>query len=518
MKKKLFLRLCLTMAVVLSTYSCRQDLLPEQETYNNSSAFQLISKRISLEEAKHKANLVSKIKQVETNLYTDSKNNLQGKTVNFGNGISIDTDDVIYLEKGPDFHSYTFRIDHENAPVNAPVENLVISSRPDGTWKEVLVTYYLTPQERQNMLSGGAVDFTGKITHEILQNGTYSSAIMQQDVMNCHMEISTYYTRCGESDDHHQGELTGTAGPCRSDTPSVLVVSLVKKCTMALPADTGLGENGEGGGSGPGGLGSNPPDETTTAPNLPNLANNPCRKTNASINAANNVLKNPNVQSQMDAVLKGKTQAPNEWGVAIGQASNGYEVTNAVEGIPGQNQVSSPVSQLTTPFIGDGHSHKGARGNPSGGDLYEMIKATLDHPGLTYRFVYGHNGGVPEVYALVINNVALAQDFLTQYPENENCNNTNNDHSIKEGSPVGKEFYKAKNHYSEGRVEDTSGENYEERTVGMAYILEKFNVGISIAKVDANGNLKKINASVEKITISNSGGAVKEGVKVSKCP
>ncbi len=253
---------------LLSLNSCRQDI-PEQETYNNSGAFQLTSKRISLEEAKHKANLVPKIKQVETNLYNDSKNNLQGKTVNFGNGISIDTDDVIYLEKGPDFHSYTFRIDHENAPANAPIENLVISSRPDGTWKEVLVTYYLTPLERQNLLSGGTVDFTGKVTHEILQNGTYSSAIMQQDVMNCHMEISTYYTRCGESDDHHQGELTGTAGPCRSETPSVLVVSLVKKCTVALPVDTGLGENGEGGGSGPGGLGSNPPDETTTAPNLP---------------------------------------------------------------------------------------------------------------------------------------------------------------------------------------------------------------------------------------------------------
>ncbi|AYN00266.1 hypothetical protein EAG08_07965 [Chryseobacterium sp. 3008163] len=266
---------------LFSLNSCRQDILPDQETYNNSGAFQLTSKRISLDEAKHKANLVSKIKQVETNLYTDSKNNLQGKTVNFGNGISIDTDDVIYLEKGPDFHSYTFRIDHENAPANAPVENLVISSRPDGTWKEALVTYYLTPLERQNMLSGGAVDFTGKITHEILQNGTYSSAIMQQDVMNCHMEISTYYTRCGQSDDHHNGELTGTEGPCRSETPSVLVVSLVKKCTMALPADTGLGENGEGGGSGPGGLGSNPPDETTTAPNLPagpNRNNDPCKQ------------------------------------------------------------------------------------------------------------------------------------------------------------------------------------------------------------------------------------------------
>jgi hypothetical protein len=270
MKKNLFLRLCLIVIAMLSLNSCRQDILHEQETYNNTSAFQLTSQRISLNEAQHKTNLIPKIKQVETNLYTESKNNLQGKTVNFRNGISIDTDDVIYLEKGSDFHSYTFRINHENAPYNAPIENLVISSRPDGTWKEVLVTYYLTAQERQNLLSGGTVDFTGKVTHEILQNGTYSSAIMQQDVMNCYLEVSTYYTRCGGKDDHHNGELpVAQGGPCETTTPSVLVVSLVRKCTMALPVDTGLGENGEGGGSGPGGLGSNPPDETTTAPNLP---------------------------------------------------------------------------------------------------------------------------------------------------------------------------------------------------------------------------------------------------------
>lgn len=222
--KRNFLRLCLMLGL-LSLNSCRQDILNEHESYNNTSAFQLTSKRISLNETKHKSNLIPKIEQVETNLYAESKKNLQGKTVNFGNGISIDTDDVIYLEKGPDFHSYTFRINHENAPENAPIENLVISSRPDGTWKEVLVTYYLTAQERQNLLSGGAVDFTGKVTHEILQNGTYSSAIMQQDVMTCYLEVNTYYTRCGESDDHHNGELTGTAGPCRSETPSVLVVS-----------------------------------------------------------------------------------------------------------------------------------------------------------------------------------------------------------------------------------------------------------------------------------------------------
>jgi hypothetical protein len=61
--KRNFLRLCLMLGL-LSLNSCRQDILPEHETYNNASAFQLISKRISLNESKHKGKLVSKIEQV----------------------------------------------------------------------------------------------------------------------------------------------------------------------------------------------------------------------------------------------------------------------------------------------------------------------------------------------------------------------------------------------------------------------------------------------------------------------
>lgn len=502
------------MIALLSFHSCRQDLLPEKETYNNSGAFQLTSKRISLDEAKHKANLVPKINQVETNLYTESKNNLQGKTVNFGNGISIDTDDVIYLEKGTDFHSYTFRIDHENAPVDAPIENLVISSRPDGTWKEVLVTYYLTPLERQNMLSGGAVDFNGKVTHEILQNGTYSSAIIQQDVMNCHMEISTYYTRCGESDDHHHGELTGTAGPCRSDTPSVLVVSLVKKCSMALPADTGLGENGEGGGSGPGGLGSNPPDETTTAPNLPNLANNPCRKTNASINAANNILKNPDVQSQMDAVLKGKADLPNEWGVAVGYdfATSQYITNGPVEGTPTNTPI--PSGALGGKYIADGHSHAKGRGSPSAADLYGIMELSqISYMNFRQRYVYGIKNGIPEVYALVVADKDLAAAFLTSFTKSANYDDTTK--WFKRGTTLYDEANNIKSLYEQGNIANTTGENHDYYALALAYILDQHNAGISLAKVDANGDLKKVNVSVEP-TITN--GFPDEKIAVSKCP
>jgi len=66
------------------------------------------------------------------------KSSAFGKIVNYGNGVSIDTDDVIYIENGIGFYSYTFNIKHDNAPTDAPLENLVLSSLPDGTYKELL--------------------------------------------------------------------------------------------------------------------------------------------------------------------------------------------------------------------------------------------------------------------------------------------------------------------------------------------------------------------------------------------
>lgn len=247
-----------------------------------------------------------------------------------------------------------------------------------------------------------------------------------------------------------------------------------------------------------------------------NTTQDPCKKAESSMTSANTILKNSEVKQKMDVALKGKVQASNEWSVAIGQKPNGqYEVTPPVEQSASNGTI--PTSQLTSPYIGDGHSHAGNRGNPSGGDLYHMITSLADNPALKYRFVYGNSDeGTAETYALVINNASLAQQFLSQYPKDENYDPEN--HSIKVKSRLGVEFYKANIYYQSGAADNISGENYDSRAVAMAYILDKFSAGISVAKADANGNLKKINADVAQITIPYSGGKVKEGIKVSKCP
>ena len=133
----------------LMLQSCRNDYLNEQhEAYNNSSAFKLTSKTISLQESKHYDKLSTELQKAEQTFKT-FKTNIFGKVVNYGNGVSIDTDNVIYIENGPGFHTYTFRINRENAPADAPVENLLLTPLPDGTYREFLVTYNFTQQEKQ---------------------------------------------------------------------------------------------------------------------------------------------------------------------------------------------------------------------------------------------------------------------------------------------------------------------------------------------------------------------------------
>jgi hypothetical protein len=241
MNKNLFLRLYLIMIALLSFQSCRQDILPEQETYNNSSAFQLTSKRISLNESKHKGKLVSEIKQAEDKLKTFSHTNALGKIVNYGNGVSIDTESVIYIENGPNYHTYTFHITKANAPSDAPIENLVLTPLPDGTYKELLVTYNLTPAEKLQAENGIPINTHGKAQITELAKGTYNNGNLQGKTITgvtCGWTEEVQFTVCDGGDHHSNGEATDEmGGPCHADNPSLPYLVAVYKCNWIYGTD-----------------------------------------------------------------------------------------------------------------------------------------------------------------------------------------------------------------------------------------------------------------------------------------
>ncbi|MEC3877052.1 hypothetical protein [Chryseobacterium salviniae] len=155
----------------------------------NSSKFQLTSKRISLNESKHKVKLLPELEKAKRGF---EAKNIAGKVVQYGDGISIDTEDVVYIEYGP-YHTYTFKINRDNAPADAPVENLILSLEPDGTYKELVKTYNLTQNDWLELSLGNGIDLTGKTTTVEVAKGTYHQALAKGSGYGFYYEIQQVY-------------------------------------------------------------------------------------------------------------------------------------------------------------------------------------------------------------------------------------------------------------------------------------------------------------------------------------
>ncbi|WP_431609135.1 hypothetical protein [Chryseobacterium sp. 'Rf worker isolate 10'] len=280
MKNKFISRLLSSVAIMVLLYSCRNELSPEQETYSNSSQFRPTSKTIRLEESKHKLVLKNELQKAQENL-TEITTNTSGKSVDYANGVSIDTDNVTYIEVGPTFHTYTFNLVRENAPENAPLENLVLSSLPDGTYKELLVTYNFTPQEKKDLLAGKGVKTKGKATAMELAKGTYGGGVFNSmgTVESCSYQTVDMYFACytGEHDADNESEWGGCKWKSEGGYPAQHITTVALVCT----ATTALGDDGSPGGGELGpttGLGSGPNEGTPTTPTFVHPKYTPCGK------------------------------------------------------------------------------------------------------------------------------------------------------------------------------------------------------------------------------------------------
>ncbi|WP_288435828.1 hypothetical protein [uncultured Chryseobacterium sp.] len=273
MKNKFIAKLLTLVTIMVLLYSCRNELTPEQETFSNSIQFRPTSKTIRLEQSKHKLALKTELQKAQDNL-TEIKTYASGKSVDYANGVSIDTDNVTYIEYGPTFHTYTFNLVRENASENAPLENLVLSSLPDGTYKELLVTYNFTTQEKKDLLAGKFVKTAGKGTAIELTKGTYGGVISNRSIggaESCSYQTVDMVFSC-YTGEHHSGNESSWGG-CNWQNadggyPPLHITTVALVCT----ASTALGDDGApGGGTGSGdggGLGGGNNTETPTIPTL----------------------------------------------------------------------------------------------------------------------------------------------------------------------------------------------------------------------------------------------------------
>ncbi|PWN58583.1 hypothetical protein [Chryseobacterium viscerum] len=270
MKNKFISRLLSLVTIMVLLYSCRNELSTEQETHSNSSQFRPTSKTIRLEQSKHKLVLKTELQKAQNNL-TNIKTNASGKAIDYANGVSIDTDNVTYIEYGTNFHTYTFNLIRGNAPENAPLENLVLSYLPDGSYKELLVTYNFTPQEKQDLLSGKGVKTAGKATAIELAKGTYGGIVSNRSMggaESCSYKSVDMYFSC-YTGDHHSGNETKW-GECNWKSEGGYAAQHITVVALVCTASTALGDDGSPGGGEIGpttGLGGD-----TDTPTIPTLS------------------------------------------------------------------------------------------------------------------------------------------------------------------------------------------------------------------------------------------------------
>ncbi|VFB02558.1 Uncharacterised protein [Chryseobacterium taihuense] len=269
MKKISFLMLFALSFLVLN---CRTEEFHNEEVNQSNSQPRLTSKRISLNESKHKARLLTEIDKAETALKSLSKTNIQGKVISYNNGVLIDTDEVLYIENGPNYYTYTFNLIRENALPTDPVENLVLSPLSDGTYKELLVSYNLSVQEKEILKSGGFVNTKGKTQVTELAQGTFNTN-NQLARQVCTTSSYSYWEACSGKQ-HHDGsnyESCPIYQGKEEGTPPIFYTIITTTCleqnemiiTPIDPPNNGGGSGGEGSGG------------TTTQCTTPSIPTNP---------------------------------------------------------------------------------------------------------------------------------------------------------------------------------------------------------------------------------------------------
>lgn len=406
--RKITLRLFLLIVLFSMLWSCQTESLQDQnETFTNNSNFHFTSKRISLTESKHKAKISTELQHVN-GIFKNLQTYISGKTAEYNNGVSINTDDVIYIERGPNFHSYTFHITRENAPADAPLENLVLSLLPDGTYKVLLITYLFTPQEKQILMNDGSLNTKNKFSIEELSPGTYNEGgPAGKSNMSCEWIEESYYTSCSEGQ-HFNGELPkGQGGPCKADQPSALVTVVVHRC-KALPASTALGDDGTGGGGGPtnpGGLGGGNNDGTPTIPNLPPPKSSPCAKITR--------IGRNSTTKQLFENLKTKFNSNQEFGEFL--TESGGQINNI--SVVGQAGLGGINIDITAPIDGFIHSHH--VGLLSVFTAADLASLSLIHKNWFIKnpntFIFGLVSASNTQYILIIDNPAKFLTFTDQF-------------------------------------------------------------------------------------------------------
>lgn len=170
-----------------------------------------------------------------------------------------------------------------------------------------------------------------------------------------------------------------------------------------------------------------------------------------------------------------------EHGVSFKLQSNGPLTVTPVQ----QGEHMFIDAKITPNTVASLHNHTGPM-PPSAGDVYSLIEANAIHSLYTTKFVVTPDG---TNYAIAVTDAVAAQNFTLKYPKSEKKGfNPQFTESKVDGYSLFDEYQYAVIYFQ--------GENYsklEANEAALAYILDSFNSGVALLKMDTDGRFSKIN-------------------------
>lgn len=200
----------------------------------------------------------------------------------------------------------------------------------------------------------------------------------------------------------------------------------------------------------------------------------PCNKAKAASTKATENSKTETYTNSKTSIIGMNNGLEN--GVVFGN-ENGLITSTAVQ--TGSANSATLNHSFTNP-IADLHNHHDNK-PPSVGDVYALIGNQKSYTNYDTRYVITPNG---TTYALVVTDSILMNIFLRNYPPDQ----ANPNMSPNFPQPIFNEW------------DDISFYNNDNKEMALAHILDKYNSGIALTKLDITGNFKKINVTENNIS------------------
>ncbi|MCT3650027.1 hypothetical protein HZQ44_18460, partial [Elizabethkingia anophelis] len=279
-------------------------------------------------------------------------------------------------------------------------------------------------------------------------------------------------------DEPKRDDENGPANPPEKTIPEVIIIvpaPLPTVPTIPIIPNVPVIPPGGGGCGAYGGCNPPPPNGGGT----PHAQQDPCSKAKAPAEKATKDYKSSAVQAAKTATQNAYNNDPagakNEH-VTMIHSENG----NLVKGETYHGNSGSVTGMANSSTVGDIHNHNDDL-PPSPGDVYSLMEMANYFQNYRTKFVYTQQG---TEYALVVTDIEALRNFLKMYPPNR---------SIRNGRPMTNFPANMNIEYNDIAFDINDSYNKDSFEVALPYILDKYNAGVSLTKMDGNGNFKKIN-------------------------